>query len=395
MDNATGDNKNRYVYCFWSLLVAKKIFREVYVNFMIVGHTHDDIDALFGRWSMVLKKDNFPTLPMLMKSLMDVDSIPTIPHLIEEVPDFKGFMSGAFVDRGEILVGHTKPQQVKFYLDSNGIPVMKYKLLCTDVEWLGEGGNGIKLWKEDDEGHSLWPRGEPLAVPPKPMKGLEDIQKGIAGFVKYWENLNNADVTGECRRRYEHVVRYWQHVLSALQEPLSSSPILKDGFWPTTRVEASPVDELGEDGEDLEEFGEDEAYVGPLSGRPEPSFRVGRDLYNGYFVAVRPADGATQPVWIARALSDPNCNPEQPNCVLIQYFRPTSRDQDVRDFYTGWDSERGLRWKVDIGDPPVWEHTNTLMTAWKSQIRKDTRQCLLKIPAAQINIINCSLASYV
>ena len=49
MDNATGDNKNRYVFCFWSLLVAKKIFREVYVNFMIVGHTHDDIDALFGR----------------------------------------------------------------------------------------------------------------------------------------------------------------------------------------------------------------------------------------------------------------------------------------------------------------------------------------------------------
>ena len=49
MDNATGDNKNRYVYAYWSLLVAKRIFREVYVNFMIVGHTHDDIDALFGR----------------------------------------------------------------------------------------------------------------------------------------------------------------------------------------------------------------------------------------------------------------------------------------------------------------------------------------------------------
>ena len=43
MDNATGDNKNRYVFYFWSLLVANKIFREVYVNFMIVDHTHDDI----------------------------------------------------------------------------------------------------------------------------------------------------------------------------------------------------------------------------------------------------------------------------------------------------------------------------------------------------------------
>ena len=26
------------------------------MNFMIVDHTHGDIDALFGRWSMVLKK---------------------------------------------------------------------------------------------------------------------------------------------------------------------------------------------------------------------------------------------------------------------------------------------------------------------------------------------------
>jgi hypothetical protein len=57
MDNAVSDNKNRFVFCFWSLLVAKGIFREVHVNFMLVGHTHDDIDALFGRWSMLLKTE--------------------------------------------------------------------------------------------------------------------------------------------------------------------------------------------------------------------------------------------------------------------------------------------------------------------------------------------------
>lgn len=45
MDNAVGNNKNKYVFCFWSLLVAKHIFRKIYVNLMLVGHTHDDIDA--------------------------------------------------------------------------------------------------------------------------------------------------------------------------------------------------------------------------------------------------------------------------------------------------------------------------------------------------------------
>jgi hypothetical protein len=93
MDNAAGDNKNRFIFCFWSLLVAKGIFKDVYVNFMLVGHTHDDIDALFRRWSMLLRKENFLTIPLLMKSLMEVESIPIIPHLIEEVPDFKGFFA--------------------------------------------------------------------------------------------------------------------------------------------------------------------------------------------------------------------------------------------------------------------------------------------------------------
>jgi hypothetical protein len=121
---------------------------------------------------------------------------------------------------------------------------------------------------------------------------------------------------------------------------------------------------------------------------------VGRDLYEGYFVAIRPADGDTRPVWIARALSDPNSNPERPNCVLIQYFRPTSRDQNVQDYYTGWDTTRGLRWKVDDTEPPLWEETNALMTAWKSRIKRGTVECMIKIPSAQIEVINQSLALY-
>jgi hypothetical protein len=164
MDNAAGDNKNRFVFYFWSLLVAKGIFREVYVNFMLVGHTHDDIDALFGRWSMLLKKDSFLTIPLLMKSFMEVESIPTIPHLIEEVPDFKGLIGGCIAEGDEALEGHIKAQQFKFYVDSNGCPVMKYRILCTDPDWLPKEGGGIKLWREDEEGRALWPRGEPTSL---------------------------------------------------------------------------------------------------------------------------------------------------------------------------------------------------------------------------------------
>ena len=74
LDNACADNKNRWVFAFCSMLVYKRIFRDVYINFLIVGHTHEDIDALFGRWSMRLKTRDYPTLPLLMKSFMDCET---------------------------------------------------------------------------------------------------------------------------------------------------------------------------------------------------------------------------------------------------------------------------------------------------------------------------------
>jgi hypothetical protein len=107
LDNAYSDNKNRYTFCFFSLLVANGVFWEVYVNFMLVGHTHEDIDALFGRWSMRLRKHDYPIVLLLMKSFMDGESIPVIPHLIEEVPDYKGFINPCICKKGEALEGHT------------------------------------------------------------------------------------------------------------------------------------------------------------------------------------------------------------------------------------------------------------------------------------------------
>ena len=132
INNVMGDNKNKFVFCFWSLLVANKIFRKVYVNFMTIGHIHDDIDALFGRWSIALKKESFPTILLLMKSFMDIKAIPTILHLIKEVPNFKKFIENGIAIGENVLLGHTKSQQFKFYVHGMGCSIMKYKLLCTD-----------------------------------------------------------------------------------------------------------------------------------------------------------------------------------------------------------------------------------------------------------------------
>lgn len=48
VDNAA-DNKNRWVIGFFAWMVEKGYVKEVTVSFMMVGHTHEDIDALFKR----------------------------------------------------------------------------------------------------------------------------------------------------------------------------------------------------------------------------------------------------------------------------------------------------------------------------------------------------------
>ena len=48
LDNSTKDNKNRYVMTFCSLLTARRVVKEVIVGFLIVGHTHEDIDEHFS-----------------------------------------------------------------------------------------------------------------------------------------------------------------------------------------------------------------------------------------------------------------------------------------------------------------------------------------------------------
>lgn len=48
LDNCLKDNKNRYLFYFWSILVAKGIFEEVFVS-LLVEHIHEDIDTTFER----------------------------------------------------------------------------------------------------------------------------------------------------------------------------------------------------------------------------------------------------------------------------------------------------------------------------------------------------------
>ena len=98
-------------------------------------------------------------------------------------------------------------------------------------------------------------------------------------------------------------------------------------------------------------------------------------------------------------MSNPNSNPEKPNTVQIQFFRPVSRDKDVMKFYKNWDTDVKLRWTLEKGVAITWESTDSILTAWKSQTRKEggggspQNESTTKIPKGQIQIIKASLVA--
>jgi hypothetical protein len=395
LDNASGDNKNRWVFAFCSLLVYRAVFREIYINFLIVGHTHEDIDALFGRWSSMLKTHDYLTVPRLMKSFMDCETQPVIPHFIEEVPDFKGFVEGYLHTGDDSLQGHSQAQQFKFYKDSNGWPLMQYKILCTDIDWLPKEGGGIRLWKETSDGCPKVPRGSPSPLGPQLMRSFEEVCKGVDSYIALWGAMANQDLSGEFRRKIEPVKKYWEGVRSAFSEPLVRRETLRDGFWPNSIISIVEEDQYLDDGTMREEFAEDAPFVGRRRDRPRPSFRVGRDVYAGYFVAVRPADGDLRPFWLARALTNPNPDPGHVNSIHLQYWTPSSFQHIDEVTYFGWDTKQGNLWCEDKAINTSWTHTDCIMTAWKPRVRAGTSDPRIKIPKTQIAIIRASVEAYV
>ena len=83
-------------------------------------------------WTSQHGKEDFPTIPLLMKSYKDLDNVPIVPHMIEEVLDLKAFIEMYLRSGAHGLIGHTKAQ---FYMRDDGVPAMEYKLLCTTRDW--------------------------------------------------------------------------------------------------------------------------------------------------------------------------------------------------------------------------------------------------------------------
>ena len=88
--------------------------------FLVVSHTHKDINAHFSYLSKLLMM-NTDVLADLMKAFMDSQKTTTfIPELVQEVADFKKFLHGYEHDCANKLIRLGEMHLFKFYVEENG-----------------------------------------------------------------------------------------------------------------------------------------------------------------------------------------------------------------------------------------------------------------------------------
>ena len=254
LDNSAKDNKNQYLMAFLSMLTARGIFKEIQVGFLLVGHTHEDIDAYFSHLSKALKSKNTFVVADLMKAFMESQELSFLPEFIQEVGDFKSFVKGYLCSGTSRLIGLGEMHLFHFYVENDGNPIMKYKKSAVDSNWLPSDTTSRCLWNKDSSGRAMLPQGCPKPVPFKPIwgnevpkptgnreKALENARKasvnkgfimiGLQKYIQYWENgVSRCEGFATAFGPY---VEYWKRVMSELSKPLPECATeLIEGFWP-------------------------------------------------------------------------------------------------------------------------------------------------------------------
>ena len=238
------------------------------------------------------------------------------------------------------------------------------------------------------QAHSVWHFvGCPRPVPKREMKDSVNIKLGVQGFIKYWKDTADQDMSGQYMESIAPTIAYWENVLAAMDRPILPTPSeLRDPFWPATRFSIAPtlhVDNVHL----LEENVTDYAYVGPASSRPVESFRPGAHIRVGHYVLLRPSEDCPNPVWMGRVISEPNLAHlgPHPRSIEIVYYVPLLGQRNKKTLderYEEWDTAKAFRWTRLKDYPPAHQSLDCVVASWARQRNASDDNVL--IPARQI-----------
>ena len=133
MDNCWRENKNQFVMAYFSLLIWRKLFDEIEISFLPVGHTHVDIDQMFGTIKTTLKQNHAKTIVDLQNLIKRSCATETIDcELIESIAN----ISGLFKDKLYSFHGISQFRYFKLKADRQGQPFIFVKRNADDQVWM-------------------------------------------------------------------------------------------------------------------------------------------------------------------------------------------------------------------------------------------------------------------
>jgi len=150
LDNASSENKNHYLQAYAHVLVEYGFFNEVYVSFLIPGHTHEDIDQLFG---VVKRTLRFKVL----NSIYDVSDLLTSHYINVQWVNYLWDWKSSLDTEMSIIEGIKLPLAflIKRWDPPSELVAMKWKhFSATQLleGWLGgeqDRKKAISIWKNN------------------------------------------------------------------------------------------------------------------------------------------------------------------------------------------------------------------------------------------------------
>jgi len=136
LDNC-GENKNKVMFSYLSLLIEAHLFDTIYVNFLIVGHTHTTIDQYFGVLTEAIKRAYFIGSPLSLHNLLktahdDLGQRPSRQKQLTVIHDYKSLFQPYINDK----IKYFQFPHNFIFKRVYGKACMQYRLFSTHNTWL-------------------------------------------------------------------------------------------------------------------------------------------------------------------------------------------------------------------------------------------------------------------
>jgi hypothetical protein len=188
------------------------------VGFELVGHTHEDVDQMFSRFSWAMKNADCRSVEEMAKVILK--SYAPTPHveMIDHTVNWDLFKDtlGLGVLAG-IQGEHGASQQEKIHFIKfkkvDGVVKMFWKCLADDPLWAPEGGRNIIRTFE-------WP----FHIPTKPVKAA------TPELIAKLQSTMGLILDGYCPNSKEEVEKSWSTILQWMSDPpeVGESPTWED-----------------------------------------------------------------------------------------------------------------------------------------------------------------------